>query len=109
MRKLEYNIFKYILDHKDKDLYVRDTNDQEYRLIAAGTLHDPGHITVTIENITIKDPDCIVVLPDDEADKLAKIIEVLVQEHNEPRTDLAIVQQQAQKLLALVTNNKDRI
>lgn len=107
MRKLEYNICKYLLDHKDKDLYVRDTNNQEYRLLGAGTLHDPGHVTITIENITIKDPDHIVVLKDEQSEKLANIIEVLVKEHNEDRIDLAIVQKQAQELLRLVTESKD--
>ena len=109
MKKIEKETLKYLLGYENKELKVRDPIGQEYEIIGAMSTLGTEEVELTIRNNTIRDPDCIVVLPDKESDKLAKIIEVLVQEHNEPRIYLAIVQKQAQELLALVQNNKDRI
>lgn len=111
MKRIEKETLKYLLGYcEDKELKVRDPIGQEYEIIGAGTRSEKEEVVeLIIRDNAINAPDCIVVLPDEESDKLAKIIEVLVQEHNEDRIDLAIVQRQARLLLAFVQSNKDRV
>jgi len=109
MKRIEQETLKYLLGYGDKELKVRDPLGQEYEIIGAGRSSGKEEVELIIRDNAINAPDCIVVLPDEESDKLAKIIEVLVQEHNEDRIDLAIVQRQARLLLAFVQNNKYRV
>jgi hypothetical protein len=50
MIRIEYNTFKYLLDHTDKTLVIIDViSGKKFRLIGAGTSSNSNQVTMRIE------------------------------------------------------------